>query len=129
LQVKQTSLPPEVSGAIIKKRGEDPVILIEEADSDNRKRFTCAHELGHFIDRSERGEENFEFVDLRDASSSSGTNADEVFANQFAAALLMPEELVRQQWAENKVVPFLAVAFGVSADAMTFRLKNLGLVR
>ena len=54
-----------VSGALVKERGEDPTILLNERDSVNRKRFTCAHELGHFVRRSDNPDE-YEYVDFRD---------------------------------------------------------------
>lgn len=126
IQVIEMELPADVSGGIVKEEGKDPVIALEKADSKNRKRFSCAHEVGHFIQR--QGEENWEYVDLRDSNSAKGTDEDEVFANQFAANLLMPEDEVRKQ-IQNGLPDFLlAVHFGVSDDAMHFRLKNLGPV-
>lgn len=54
-------------------------------------------------------------------------------ANQFAAALLMPEKLVRAS-VENKtkqdqavIIGQLATEFQVSIQAMSYRLLNLGL--
>lgn len=40
--------------------------------------------------------EQYEYIDLRGDHSSTGQNADEVFANQFAANLLMPADEVRR---------------------------------
>jgi Zn-dependent peptidase ImmA (M78 family) len=47
-------------------------------------------------------------------------------ANVFAAELLMPEPLVRSQFAGSSIE--CAEAFGVSHEAMCWRLYNLGLV-
>jgi Zn-dependent peptidase ImmA (M78 family) len=129
LRVMQASLPAEVSGAIIKKAGNDPVIMLEVTDSDNRKRFTCAHELGHFVYRTEgrHQEEAFEWLDFRDPSSSMGTETEEIFANGFAAALLMPEKAVRARWTLSQSVPLLAAYFSVSAESVGWRLNKLGL--
>ena len=49
IDVRQSFLSPNVSGALIKEVGQDPVILLNANDSRNRQRFTCAHELGHFF--------------------------------------------------------------------------------
>jgi Zn-dependent peptidase ImmA (M78 family) len=53
----------------------------------------------------------------------------EAEANRFAAAVLMPEKLVRDQAAAVRVnVPLLADRFGVSAPAMKIRLDVLDLL-
>jgi Zn-dependent peptidase ImmA (M78 family) len=51
----------------------------------------------------------------------------EIEANWFAAALLMPEELVRERWAENPSVIVLARMFNVSQEAMGYRIDALDL--
>ena len=40
----------------------------------------------------------------------------------------MPEERVREQWSSTGAVTELAEWFGVSAEAMTWRLYSFGLV-
>lgn len=123
----EAQMDTDVAGAIVKRAGRDPVILLSAQDSRNRQRFTCAHELGHFVRRANAADadsENYEFVDLRGALAAEGTNPDEIYANQFAANLLMPYERVKDFWGEPPVE--MAVRFQVSTDAMTFRLRNLG---
>lgn len=122
-----------VSGMLVKRAGEDAEIYVHAADSENRQRFTCAHELGHYIRRTAAEDTEWEYVEHRDLLTSQGTNPDEIYANKFAAALLMPREVVEARLNELGsrglgAAPSLAVEFGVSADAMQFRLKNLGLV-
>ena len=121
-------LEDEVSGMLVKRAGyDDPEILLNAGDSRNRQRFTCAHELGHYTKRTQAGDDGpWEYVDHRDALSTRGRDPDEIYANQFAAALLMPAPAVRSL-AGTLVLPTLAYEFGVSADAMSFRLQNLGL--
>jgi Zn-dependent peptidase ImmA (M78 family) len=124
IKVLKSDLPEEVSGALIKEKGKDPVIYLHKYDSDARKRFTCAHEIGHYYLRI--GEEVYESIDLRDKElSSSGDDPTEWFANNFAANLLMPEEEIRQRsdWSKLDLVEF----FGVSGEALKWRLKNLGI--
>jgi Zn-dependent peptidase ImmA (M78 family) len=119
-------LTEAVSGALVKRPGADPSILLNAEDSKNRKRFTCAHELGHFIRRTDEPEQ-YEYVDYRDQLSSTGKDAEEKFANRFAANLLMPEFLVKAFHDEQLPEFRMAKKFGVSQEAMHYRLENLGL--
>lgn len=49
-------LPADVSGMLRKQSGyQDPEVLLNAGDSRNRQRFTCAHELGHYIQGLEAG--------------------------------------------------------------------------
>jgi len=122
-------LPAEVSGMLRKRAGyEDPEILLNAGDSRNRQRFTCAHELGHYNQRVKQGLDGaWEYVDKRDPLSSQGLKPEEIYANKFAAELLMPREEIESR-ADDPNPASLALDFGVSADAMRFRLDNLGLV-
>jgi Zn-dependent peptidase ImmA (M78 family) len=123
------SLPPEVSGLLRKRPGFDPEIVLNGRDSRNRQRFTCAHELGHYYSRVQSGgfDEAWEYVDRRDYLSSQGSDPGERYANRFAAALLMPEAAIKQLGTPTQAAS-LAYEFGVSAEAMGFRLKNLQLI-
>lgn len=125
IQVRVSALPPDVSGALAKKDGHDPVIVLQLTDHPNRQRFTCAHEIGHYW---ERDDDEYEFVDFRDNLAGRGVDVHEIYANSFAAALLMPEWAVRQLFDHTKDVTELAARFGVSKGAMSIRLQNLGLV-
>jgi Zn-dependent peptidase ImmA (M78 family) len=125
IDVREAPLSANVSGALVKKLGQDPRILLNASDHPNRQRFTCAHELGHFVSREEAPDE-YEFVDLRDTVwSAAGSQPEEVFANQFAANLLMPEDEVRRLEEQGYTPTQMAVYFGVSQDSVHFRLKNL----
>lgn len=127
IDVIETDLPDNVSGALIKDQDKDPVIVLCKSDSKNRKRFTCAHEIGHYAYRLTKNGDHYEYVDMRGNSASAGTDPEEIYANQFAAELLMPKGEVEQL--SNKKMPAFLIAqqFGVSDDALRFRLKNLGL--
>lgn len=131
IQVLETDLPENVSGALFQDKGKDPIIVIHEADSDQRKRFTCAHELGHYflrLQNPEVADDEYNHLDLRDDNSTKGTNLDEVFANEFAANLLMPKEHVKGHYNKYGSRLRASLLFGVSELAMTYRLKNLGLI-
>ncbi|HEX3608184.1 MAG TPA: ImmA/IrrE family metallo-endopeptidase [Solirubrobacterales bacterium] len=127
LSVLEAQLDENTLGALVKQPGRDPTILLNETDSENRRRFTCAHELGHFVRRSEEADE-YTRVDLRNSLSATGEDPEEVYANEFAACLLMPEDEVRS-FAETGMGDLeMAIRFKVSREAMQFRLKNLGLM-
>ncbi len=125
-----TELEPNVSGAIVKRSGRDPIILLNQDDREVRQRFTCARELGHFVRRSNQsqGREDYEYVDLRGTLAATGTDPEEVYVNTFAACLLMPEEMVyRFKKKEGMSVVEMQLAFEVPDDAMENRLIYLGL--
>jgi Zn-dependent peptidase ImmA (M78 family) len=127
IKVVTAWMDPDVSGALVKERQKDPVILLNATDSPNRQRFTCAHELGHFIKRSDAPDQ-YEYIDRRDTLASTGTDPEEIYANQFAASLLMPASEVRRLADEGLTEVQMALRFDVSVEAMRYRLKNLGLV-
>lgn len=130
VDVLETSLPNQVSGALIKEIGEDAKIVIHHLDSNNRKRFSCSHELGHYVSRVESNNEDkeYEYIDFLDHTSSNGDKKDGVFANQFAACLLMPKEKVQELSQSKKSHMAMALFFGVSNEAMKYRLQNLNLL-
>lgn len=122
-----------VSGGI-KKEKDSIEIYVNKNDVNNRKRFTIAHELGHFF--LNHLDNKGEFVDLHRDMTTSG-NIDEKNANEFAACILMKEEYVKEKFktmqdvgfSTNYIIEKLANIFVVSKQAMTLRLKNLNLIR
>jgi Zn-dependent peptidase ImmA (M78 family) len=96
--------------------------------SPGRRRFTLAHELGHWYlhathQPGERYERFCRGPDLKSTRSKEGE------ANEFASALLMPEQLLGAT-AENLQmnIPLLAKRFDVSVPAMRVRLLTSGLL-
>lgn len=128
LEVVETGLPDNVSGALIKDEGKDPVIFLCHSDSKNRKRFSCAHEIGHYAYRLANNGDHYEYIDLRNALSAKGNNPEEIYANQFAAGLLMPANAVLNLHRQGTPAFLIAQHFGVSDDAIRFRLKNMSLL-
>lgn len=123
--VYTADLPDNESGRVVNRPNRDPEIYLNRSDSKNRQRFTCAHELGHYWRRTNAGQFDYHYIDRRDELAGAGTNPDEIYANQFAAALLMPQyEVRRSRGAELSLV---ARTFRVSPEAMAFRRKNLGI--
>jgi Zn-dependent peptidase ImmA (M78 family) len=137
IDVRYSAGSEEVSGALIRNE-ESVVIAVNSAQHDNRQRFTIAHEIGHFLlhkGTQVHFDEDFR-INYRNAVSSDATEQDEIEANGFAAALLMPEPFLRRDWlrlrpedaAIPSVIKSLAVRYKVSTKAMELRLVNLGFI-
>jgi len=141
VRISEQDLDPSVSGLLI--RDDDRVILgVNRRQPRQRRRFTIAHELGHLamhkgrpilLDTSMR-------VNFRDQTAETATDREEIEANGFAAALLMPVSLVRSHLVESvagaggemaydALLDTLRKGFDVSREAMALRLMNLGFGR
>jgi Zn-dependent peptidase ImmA (M78 family) len=128
IKVIDAYLDADVDGAIRRDgKGKAARIYLNTENALTRKRFTCAHEIAHFVKHSQEGE--FEFIDYRDSLASTGEIPDERYANAFAAALLMPARHVRRLRDEGLDDWTMAQRLGVSQPAMVNRLKNLDLYR
>lgn len=93
-----------------------------------RRRFSCAHEIGHhLICRLSPTETRFHL----DIQSDKKRPVERV-CNIFAAVLLMPQEDVVDFWAANRHrrngLILLARHFGVTVQAARYRLDELGLL-
>jgi len=129
VSVFELDLPGDVD-AILKyyQGGSTPAIFVDSRSALNRKRFSVAHELGHFVLNTRlHPEDGILETDTfyRDGNSQSGDNPVEVFTNQFAAELLMPSKFVRLLAEQSKTDLVLAADFGVSVEALRNRLNTL----
>jgi Zn-dependent peptidase ImmA (M78 family) len=136
---KQGNTSSDISGFLFRQE-DDVVIGVNASHPRVRQRFTIAHELGHFLLHAPRSDKihidrTFE-VKFRDDLSGRGIDTDEREANLFAAELLMPQRLIRRDLANvgemdlvnDDFLNDLARRYGVSTQAMLFRLANLGYV-
>lgn len=107
-----------------------------DADSIvSRRRFSAAHELGHAI--LHRDTMGGFIADVAIHETDDNEVQREREANRFAAELLMPKEICQARAAEMRsahgACPRLVLAYRlasellVSAEAMRYRLKNLGV--
>jgi Zn-dependent peptidase ImmA (M78 family) len=140
------ALPYDTSSVLIRQPNGRRVIGVNARHAPRRRRFSVAHELGHallhFPEGPPRGGEAAVSRPLevlfRDGLAGQGTDRVEIAANAFAAALLMPAELVRarlrKRWQQDvtvrvdDIIAALADDFEVSEQAMRYRLVNLGLI-
>lgn len=120
---------------MVARRGHNISLLVKHTDAPVRKRFTIAHELGHHFLHL-RGGDDGDFVDtVADVDLFRGGSAspvvrprEEIEANQFAAALLMPRVLLEEEIERLRTatVDDLARRFNVSNEAIGIRLHELG---
>jgi IrrE N-terminal-like domain len=94
-------------------------IVVHSEEPAPRRRFTIAHELGHWICQCLEGSAEPVYCRAEEIGVDAEAKALEREANIFAANLLMPESVVRALGDENR--------FGVSDEAHAWRLYNLGL--
>lgn len=136
LSVVEQDLEGSVSAMLVVKDGHG-VIGVNTNHHPNRRRFSVAHEIGHYLLHRDSASV---FVDaapvfFRDDNTSAGTEQQEVEANTFAAELLMPAATLRERLEQQAVDPYddaavhrLARAFGVSTQALTIKLVRRGLI-
>lgn len=138
LRVLYEELPNEISGMLI-TRGTVGCIVVQQADSKKRQRFTIAHEIGHHCLKHQFEPGAHLHIDrgftINFRSRQPDVDHREVEANQFAASLLMPARLVRNAITNMRVkalhdfhVEGLADLFEVSVTAMSIRLSSLGML-
>lgn len=100
-------------------------IIVNLSEPEARRRFTIAHELGHWVCQALEGDSAPVYCRAEDVGSDPAGKALEREANVFAAELLMPEAEVRASWAGE--ADACATHFGVSGEAMRWRLYSFGL--
>lgn len=115
-----------IDGAVRNVDG-DRTIYVKEGLPPARARFTVAHEIGHIIANEDDESKSYGYIDYRRQMCGTTGTDEEKFANAFAAALLMPADKVRDAVKFFESTSSLAEYFGVSSEAMTYRLQNLGL--
>jgi len=141
--IKEEASDSDVSGALF--REEDFVLIgVNSSHSETRKRFTIAHELGHLILHDDPVRIDHHYMEIgqrsrmkpvaqRNQVSSEARDPREIEANRFAAALLMPTDFLEQSLKglrlplTGKEIVELSEEYEVSAQAMMFRLINLGV--
>lgn len=120
--IKKVPMDNYLSGSLSYKDGVW-IMTVNSKQHPKRQRFTLAHELAHYILHKEK---NTEF---QDSTFFRGNNMDslEYMANDFAAALLMPDDKVNELIKNGiRNIGKLAEKFDVSAAAMKYKVEKLG---
>jgi Zn-dependent peptidase ImmA (M78 family)/DNA-binding XRE family transcriptional regulator len=118
---------PNALSALLLRHERNAFIGINNHQAPVRQRFSLAHELGHFV----LHHKDHHFIDYGVPQAVEGELPgydwnQERASNQFAAELLMPAELIKED-ARTTSLSRLATRYDVSQEAMGFRLANLGL--
>lgn len=121
----------EYSGMLIRKESEQALMGINSTESKTRMRFTIAHEIAHFI----FDKKTTVSIDYRNNGNVLDKSLEEKRADMFAANLLMPkkwlqldvEKISQENFSKDQITE-LARKYGVSTEAMTYRLINLNLI-
>lgn len=143
IEVKLEKVDDDLSGFLYKdpKSGK-AVIGANSAHHENRRNFTIAHELGHFLLHETESvhldsrKPGYMLLQRRDKKSAMGEDILEREANLFAAELLMPAAFLERDLkgksldllADDSFLEKLAKRYGVSLQALTIRLSNLGYI-
>ena len=129
IPVTVARLPKGIAGMYVRRR-EQPFIFVNGSHPPVRQRFTIAHELGHHVlGHRQRIDESQDVF-------GSPKDPDEVAANYFAGAFLVPRTAVRN-WADRhaerprdlELVVRTAAFFGVSARTARIRLERAQVLR
>lgn len=123
----------EVSGAIIKDDDSDSYsIYVNRKYPRNRRRFTFAHEIGHYISYLNKSYSEEElrvkggFEDKAISYRKDGIFSDaETEANLIAAELLTPREKVEELAQRGLTPEEMAKLFYITPSAVTIRLRSL----
>ena len=117
LGIEVYAMPCTAFCAVLSPRRDGTwVMLVNSRLGPGRFRFSIAHELGHYLLRHRP----VEHID------GERNPQQERQADVFAAELLLPEEYLRADL-ETRTLPELAERYRVSRQALSIRLKNLGL--
>lgn len=137
--VFQQEMPNEICGYIAideelkNKLSTDRIISVNKGEPPKRRRFTVAHELGHFLFNFNPKETEYLNAFEMDHEDD---NEDEKRANRFAAELLMPKEEFTKKYYEimgkyqkssdqlNNTVQDLSDLFLVPPKAVERRIKK-----
>lgn len=111
---------------------ESALILVNSTGATTRQRFTCAHELGHYL--LGHGQDELIYADYP------GKDLEEMAANAFASHLLLPRSAVDAATAEHPrpsdettpwaagLVGALAGQYGISVESTAWHALNCGVI-
>ena len=128
-EVYEAPLGSDIFGATLQDSETSMRIYIDKYQPASRYRISAAHELGHYVERSRRTE-----ILPRDIDRNSNQPPDintpegkrEIWANEFAAELLMPRTKIQQQRKNGNTSPIhLARLFNVPLPVMNHRIHTL----
>lgn len=131
VMVLYVDTPPGISGAASRVSGLH-CALVNRREAEGRRNFGLAHELFHLLTWDALPPERA--VPASDPPRGKRWRVERL-AENFAAALLMPESTMKRAWAAktghgdmHERLNEIAGEMGVSSQACKWRLRNLGLL-
>ena len=127
-------LPKEISG-FLHRDGSKALIAVNSKQPKTRQRFTIAHELGHLILDHKRDQVHVDKTfTIKFRINAPVADPEETQANFFAAALLMPEIMLKKELRnfrrdgvlDDGILTELTERYAVSMQALIIRLNTLG---
>jgi Zn-dependent peptidase ImmA (M78 family) len=118
----------DVAGYLRKHPREAPRIYVNDDLPRVRRRFAFAHGLGHYVHNVRADDGELAVIDHRGPGAEDASSPEEVFANEYAAALLMPEGDVRAAFSRGERELEQAWRFAVAPETAKSRLIGLGLI-
>lgn len=116
--VVESDAPVDFDGLSGWVGGATPVVVVASSTSDDRRRFSLAHELGHLC------------MDVGEAAP----KVAETLAHRFAAAFLVPPETARRELGHRRLrldlreLSMLKLKHGLSMQAWVYRATDLGII-
>lgn len=122
--VRERKADSGYDGYLLSANGTWGIMINSSIRSKARKRFTVAHELGHYCIDHHNGT-SYQCFGRDIGAISSSARQDEREANEFAVELLMPDELfkedIRQRDIGLETVNSLATKYGTSITSTAIR--------
>jgi Zn-dependent peptidase ImmA (M78 family)/DNA-binding XRE family transcriptional regulator len=108
----------KVDGTCAVTLSEIPVIFIRKYASNDRKKFTLAHELGHIVLHSFKINNRYSEKEMEEQ------------ANEFASEFLLPSNIVAQdlKFLNLTKLEMLKAKYGVSMGAILYKAKKLNSI-
>ena len=123
-----SSRSTQVSTGWQRRLTDAKLIVLGTSQVPARQRFTLAHELGHLLVGDDQGVH----LDRDIYDKAQAKEPSEMRANGFAAAFLMPEDVLREAVGSDGLTEAgfatLACDLKVTPSALAFRLRDLRLI-
>ena len=132
IKVKNAKFTSDDISGMLKNENGERTIYVNSSEPSRRKRFTIAHELGHyFLGHLEEGSKT-----IHRKNDFFSKDKPELEANAFSAALLMNQYKVKELYKklnyigvpQELIIEHMASTFKVSKSAVSIRLKELNLI-
>lgn len=121
INVSETNLDSNAIGKITIEQSNAEIVLNKKELNICKKRFTLAHELGHW--HLYHLENKTDLV--TEYSNHKQTSIKEIYANRFATSILVPRRIFKNILQSTRDIPTLAQVFQVPENAIKYRIISI----